>query len=245
MTWLDAREGRAAQQVARSGDGGATWSQGQRFAGDPAKLVTGFDLNVCQGDLGVDAGSALSPGWTLTNRNPLFADSYTWTLKSQRDWPLAATGTATADARSTAGIHPTIAVPDSAAPGTNRMCMIVTDAHGAQSRACCFTVTVQKAPLDVPILTSAFDLQARATDPASRRWRIDFSLPYDGPVRVTIYGIKGDRIRTLADGSRSAGPNSIIWDGRDDRGDQADAGAYVCRLEGFGSVKVQRLFWLR
>jgi flagellar hook assembly protein FlgD len=64
-------------------------------------------------------------------------------------------------------------------------------------------------------------------------------------VRLRIYGMKGEVVRTLADGERPAGPNSVTWDGRDDRGSTAGAGAYVCRLEGFGSVRVQRLIWIR
>jgi len=82
-------------------------------------------------------------------------------------------------------------------------------------------------------------------NPASNRTRIDFSLPYAGPVRLCVYGLRGELVRTLADGVRPAGPNSVTWDGRDERGGRADAGAYFCRLEGFGNVRVQRLIWLR
>lgn len=222
------------------------WADGRNGRPDvyTAPIATGLDLTMCQGDLTVDAGSAVNAGWTVTNLNPLFAGSYAWTLKSQRDWPLPPAAATTTEADGTAGIHPTITVPDSAAPGANRMCLTVTDARGAQRRHCCFTVTVQPRSAIVPVLASAFDLRANPPDPASRVTRIDFSLPYDGPVQLRIYGLRGDLVRTLADGARPAGPYSVTWDGRDDRGAQAGAGAYVCRLEG-GSMRVQRLIWLK
>jgi len=231
-------------------DGGylrPSWTDGRSGSPDvyTERVATGFGLTACQGDLAADAGSAIAPSWTVTNLNPLFTSPYTWALTSQRGWPLLATGGVAAVADGSANINTSVAIPDSAAPGINRMCLVVKDARGAQLRQCCFNVTVQPAPVSVPMLASAFDLQASVPNPATSQTRIDFSLPYDGPVRLRIYGLRGDLIRTLADGERPAGPNSVTWDGRDDRGSKAGAGAYFCRLEGFGSVRVQRLIWVR
>ena len=223
------------------------WADGRGGSPDvyTERIATGFGLTACQGDLATDAGSSIDPGWTVTNLNPLFANAYTWSLTSQRNWPLTETGTVTALADGNVSINPTVAIPDTAAPGTNQLCLVVKDARGAQMRQCCFGVTIQSSPVSVPILVSAFDLQASAPNPASNQTRIDFRLPYDGPVKLRIYGLRGEVVRTLADGERPAGPNSVTWDGRDDHGSQAGAGAYFCRLEGFGSVRVQRLIWLR
>lgn len=231
-------------------DGGflrPTWTDGRGGSPDvyAARVATGFDLTACQGDLAAEAGSTIDPSWTVTNLNPLFTSPYGWTLASERHWPLTEAGAVAAIADGTVNIDPTIVVPDTAAPGVNRMCLVVTDARGARSRSCCFEVTVQSAPPSVPVLVSAFDLQASVANPGSNHTRIDFSLPYQGPVRLRIYGLRGELVRTLADGERPAGPNSVTWDGRDDRGAKAGAGAYFCRLEGFGRVRVQRLIWLR
>ena len=221
------------------------WADGR--GGNPdvftTRVDTWFDLTACQGDLATDPGASVNPSWTVSNLNPLFANAYGWTLSSQRNWPLVSVGAAAADG--TSGITPTIAIPDTAAPGVNRMCLTVTDAKGIRGRQCCFDLTIQSGPVSVPILTSAFDLRAGVPNPASNRTRIDFSLPYGGPVRLCIYGLRGELVRTLAEGVRPAGPNSVTWDGRDERGTRAGAGAYFCRLEGFGKVRVQRLIWLR
>jgi len=231
-------------------DGGylrPAWTDGRDGAPDvyTERIATGFSLTACQGDLASNAGSSIDPGWTVANLNPLFASPYSWTLMSQRNWPSTGSGTVTAVADGSVSIGPSVTIPDSAATGTNQICLMVRDARDAQTRLCCFNVTIQPAPMSVPILASDFDLQASQPNPATHQTRIDFSLPSSGPVRLRIYGMKGELVRTLADGERPAGPNSVTWDGRDDRGSTAGAGAYMCRLEGFGSVRVQRLIWIR
>lgn len=94
-----------------------------------------------------------------------------------------------------------------------------------------------------PALT--FDLGATVPNPASNLTRIPFTLAKAGPVRLGIYGLRGERVRTLVDGDRPAGLNAVNWDGRDDHGRAVGAGAYFCRLEGFGQARLRPLVWLR
>jgi len=48
-------------------------------------------------------------------------------------------------------------------------------------------------------------------------------------------------MRTLAEGLRSAGPHTVVWDGRDARGGPAPAGIYFYRLEAEGKRAVRKL----
>ena len=223
------------------------WADGR--LGNPdvftTRIDTWHDLTACQGALGADVGTSIHPSWTVTNRNPLLANTYGWTLTSQRNWPLTAVGSVAVAADASATIDPTITIPDTAAVGVNRMCLTATNAKGTRSQSCCFDLTVQPAATGVPPQVAAFDLRAGVPNPASHATRLDFSLPYGGPVQLRIYGLRGELVRTLVNGDRPAGPNAVTWDGRDDHGNPAPAGAYFCRLEGFGKVRVQRLVWLR
>jgi len=96
-----------------------------------------------------------------------------------------------------------------------------------------------------PTPALAFELGAMVPNPAANLTRIPFTLAETGPVRLRIYGLRGEQVRTLVDGDRPAGPNAVIWDGRDDHGRAVGAGAYFCRLEGFGQARLRRLVWLR
>jgi flagellar hook assembly protein FlgD len=64
-------------------------------------------------------------------------------------------------------------------------------------------------------------------------------------VRLAIYGLQGEVVRTLADGQGAAGPNHVAWDGRDEAGHAVAAGAYFVRLEAFGRTLTTRMVWMR
>ena len=57
--------------------------------------------------------------------------------------------------------------------------------------------------------------------------------------------IRGERVRTLIDGVRSAGRYEATWDGRDDGGRAVEPGAYFVRLEADGRSTARRMMWMR
>ena len=54
------------------------------------------------------------------------------------------------------------------------------------------------------------------------------------PITLKIYNILGQKVRTLVEGERVPGDYSVVWDGRDSRGNPVVSGIYFCRLEGLG-----------
>jgi hypothetical protein len=82
-------------------------------------------------------------------------------------------------------------------------------------------------------------------NPFNDRTVIRFRLEADGPVRLTVYNILGQRVRLLAGGHQRAGDHRIAWDGRDDRGAQAAGGLYLCHLETEGRAWTTKLVLLR
>jgi len=122
-----------------------------------------------------------------------------------------------------------------------------TAQHGPSHYVPAPTVTYTAAPSAgvPPTPALVFDLGGTVPNPAANLTRIPFTLAKAGPVLLRIYGLRGERVRTLVDGDRSAGPNAVTWDGRHDHGRAVSAGAYFCRLEGFGQARLNRLVWLR
>jgi hypothetical protein len=57
-----------------------------------------------------------------------------------------------------------------------------------------------------------------------------FGLSRAGEVRLEMFDVGGRRVRTLAEGMRSAGSHLVPWDGRDDGGRPVGAGIYFVRL---------------
>ena len=61
--------------------------------------------------------------------------------------------------------------------------------------------------------------------------KLDYYLPAESDVSLTVYDVTGRTVRTLASGREHAGSRTIAWDRRDDGGARVAAGVYWIRLE--------------
>jgi hypothetical protein len=64
-------------------------------------------------------------------------------------------------------------------------------------------------------------------------------------VNVTVYDVRGARVRTLVSGGRSAGHYVAQWDGRDDRGAPVSSGIYFYRMTTAGFSAVRKMVLLK
>jgi hypothetical protein len=75
---------------------------------------------------------------------------------------------------------------------------------------------------------------------------IQFDVPgHWGPVRLTLYNIRGQRVRALVDGPVERGRQERVWDGTDDAGRTVAAGIYFARLAVDGRTDDQKVLVLR
>jgi hypothetical protein len=70
---------------------------------------------------------------------------------------------------------------------------------------------------------------------------IRFSLPEGSSVRLGVYDTAGRLLRTLVNGYREAGQQSITWDGLDDGGRALASGVYFYELETAGGRQTRQL----
>ena len=96
-------------------------------------------------------------------------------------------------------------------------------------------------PIGNPGATTDLALGACAPIPFGREVRLGFVMPRAGHARLTIHDLQGRTIATLVDGPADAGTHSVIWDGRDPAGRDAQTGIYFARLECAGQVRSRRL----
>jgi len=73
-------------------------------------------------------------------------------------------------------------------------------------------------------------LNGNYPNPFNPRTELRFSLAQAGPVQLVIYDVSGRQVKTLVNGVRAAGPNSVWWDGSDDSGHRVSAGVYWSKL---------------
>jgi len=59
---------------------------------------------------------------------------------------------------------------------------------------------------------------------------ISFQLPAHSAVRLTIYNMNGQLVRTLVHGHKAAGQHTVVWDGKDEHGRCVANGSYFYQL---------------
>jgi len=67
-------------------------------------------------------------------------------------------------------------------------------------------------------------------NPFNSETHIQYSLPEQGQVRLSVYNIRGQEVRLLVNGIQSEGFKTILWDSRDDFGREVGSGLYFVRL---------------
>jgi aminopeptidase N len=98
---------------------------------------------------------------------------------------------------------------------------------------------------DEPAAPAALALLAPRPNPARGSVALDYTLARAGEARLTVYDVRGARVRVLADGPRPAGTYRATWDGLDEHGRRAGPGLYLVRLESAGQARTQRLALVR
>ncbi len=92
---------------------------------------------------------------------------------------------------------------------------------------------------DPVIPPAATKLHQNYPNPFNPSTTIRYNIAEASPVRLNIYNLKGQKVRTLVNEQRTAGQHSIHWDGTDDGGRTVTAGLYLYRLEA-GKTNITR-----
>lgn len=80
-------------------------------------------------------------------------------------------------------------------------------------------------------LPEDFLLGANYPNPFNPSTTIPFALASGGEVRLEVFNLLGQKVRTLLSERREAGSHTAVWNGRDERGRQLESGIYFYRLQ--------------
>ena len=84
-----------------------------------------------------------------------------------------------------------------------------------------------------------FNLVQNYPNPFNSQTNIQFEIPIDSKIRVEIFNILGQKVRTLLNDQKSPGYYSINWNGENDFGEAVNSGIYLLKLstEKYSSAK--------
>ena len=91
-------------------------------------------------------------------------------------------------------------------------------------------------------LPTRFALGDAYPNPFNPSTRIRFAVPAGGgDVTLSVFDIRGRRVRTLVRGHRDGGYHTAVWNGDDDRGQRVASGTYFYRLEAPSFTETRKL----
>ena len=83
----------------------------------------------------------------------------------------------------------------------------------------------------------AFDLHQNYPNPFNSSTQIRFEMFVPSYLNLTVYNMRGQKVRSLIADGYPAGSHRIVWDGRDSSGKPVSSGIYVCRLKAKNHIK--------
>lgn len=89
----------------------------------------------------------------------------------------------------------------------------------------------QPPPASAKQREDGFALSRRVhPNPFNPATQIHFNLPSAGTVSLRIFDVNGRLVREWREEQRSAGEHVILWDGRDEAGQEAASGVYISQI---------------
>ncbi|MYF93031.1 MAG: DUF5050 domain-containing protein [Gemmatimonadetes bacterium] len=105
--------------------------------------------------------------------------------------------------------------------------------------------TSVSTPNTTPAIPTTSGLDPNFPNPFNASTQIAYRLASPGPVRLEIYNVLGQPVRTLANQFQPAGFYKIPWDARDQRGAPLAAGVYLTHLRHPDGAQTRRLLYLK
>jgi hypothetical protein len=95
------------------------------------------------------------------------------------------------------------------------------------------------------LLPEAFSLSQNYPNPFNSETVIKYALTEDCHVKLIIYNMLGQKVKTLVDEHQNAGFRIVQWNGRNDEGNEVASGLYLYRIETPNYSKNKKMILLR
>ena len=105
------------------------------------------------------------------------------------------------------------------------------------------STAVEEGPDD--LLPKRFALSQNYPNPFNPNTKIEYALPVNCHLELTIYNILGQKVRTLIDKDQAAGCHSVLWDSKNGAGKEVASGIYLYRLQIDDFVDAKKMLLLK
>jgi len=88
-------------------------------------------------------------------------------------------------------------------------------------------------------------LKANYPNPFNPSTTIEYSVPSQERVNLSVYNVKGQLVKTLVDNTVPAGDHFVTWNGRDEMNREASSGVYFYKLETESASEMRKMIMVK
>jgi hypothetical protein len=104
---------------------------------------------------------------------------------------------------------------------------------------------LKRVELTFQNLPEEFGLGQNFPNPFNPVTNIQFMIPEPADVQLVVYDLMGRTVRTLVNGSQTAGYKTVVWDSKDEAGIPVSAGMYIYELRSGSHSVIQKMVLLK
>ena len=97
----------------------------------------------------------------------------------------------------------------------------------------------------VKSIPHTFSLAQNYPNPFNARTIINYSLPKDSEVKIEIYNVLGQRVKTVVNEYQLAGYKTVVWDGTNQKGSAVGSGIYLYRIQAGDFTSSRKMLLLK
>jgi hypothetical protein len=97
-------------------------------------------------------------------------------------------------------------------------------------------------PENVPTM---FFLADNYPNPFNPTTTINYSIPNDTDVSLSIYNVKGQKVTTLVNGNQIAGSYNAVWNGTDDKNNKVSSGIYFYKITAGEKTEMKKMVLMK
>jgi hypothetical protein len=94
-------------------------------------------------------------------------------------------------------------------------------------------------------LPERFTLEQNYPNPFNPICEIEYDLPTECYVTLSVYNILGQKVKVLVDENQSAGRKSAKWDSKDEQGQEVTSGVYFYRIQAGNFVQSKKMILMK
>ena len=98
---------------------------------------------------------------------------------------------------------------------------------------------------DSDIVAMATALHGNYPNPFNPETTIKFTMSSFGHARIDIYNIKGSLVRTLVNNEMNQGKHTVVWNGKDNNGQQVSSGIYFYQMKTSEYSSIKRMVLMK